>query len=110
MKWPNLVPQSQCVTPITLHLTDGIDENGAPNIVALIETTCSYNGKGGFSMDAQRQLVRYSSAAIFCGDIAPELAHLTGWVEVFGLQLTIHTDDRARNPDGTVNYVRLELI
>ena len=45
------------------------------------------------------------------GDIAPQLAHLTGWVELQGKCLTIH----ARRPGpatrtGSVNYTRLELM
>lgn len=30
--------------------------------------------------------------------------------DVLGARLTIHAADRARNPDGTVNYTRLELM
>ena len=42
--------------------------------------------------------------------MAPDLVHLTGWVEIMGARLIIHTADRARNPDGSVNYTRLELM
>ena len=97
MKWPELVPPAVCRVPIAVTLTNGNDEDGAPRVAAVVETMCSYNGKGGWS-------------ALFPGDIAPELVHLTGWADVLGARLTIHAADRARNPDGTVNYTRLELM
>lgn len=110
MKWPALVPPAVCRVPVTVTLTDGIDEDGAPMAVRKMSVLCSYNGKGGWSMDAQRQAVRYAATALFCGDIAPDLVHLTGWADVCGARLAILAADRARNPDGTVNYTRLELI
>ena len=103
MKWPELVPPAVCRVPIAVTLTNGNDEDGAPRVAAVVETMCSYNGKGGWSVDERRQAVRYTASALFPGDIAPELVHLTGWADVLGARLTIHAADRARNPDGTVN-------
>ena len=108
--WPKLVPPGVCKTPVEITLTDGIDEDGAPAVVRTISTHCNYNGGGGWTVDEKRQAVRYSAAALFCGDIAPELPRLMGWVDVLGVRMTIHAARRARNPDGTVNYTRLELI
>lgn len=110
MKWPQLVPTAVCRVPITVHLTDGDDEDGAPHVVRELHLPCNYNGKGGWTVDDERRMVRYTAAALFPGDIAPELIHLTGWAEVLGATLTIHAADRARNPDGSVNYTRLELM
>ena len=110
MKWPQLVKPWACKVPITITLTDGIGEDGAPQIAATVEALCSINGKGGWTVDERRQMVRYTCAALLPGDIAPQLAHLTGWVELQGKRLTIHAADRARNPDGSVNYTRLELM
>ena len=89
MKWPELVPPAVCRVPIAVTLTNGNDEDGAPRVAVVVETMAS---------------------ALFSGDIAPELVHLTGWADVLGARLTIHAADRARNPDGTVNYTRLELM
>lgn len=107
MKWPELVPPAVCRVPIAVTLTNGNDEDAAPRVAAVVETMCSYNGKGGWSVDERRQAVRYTASALFPGDIAPELVHLTGWADVLGARLTIHAADRARNPDGTVNYIQL---
>lgn len=110
MKWPELVPPAVCRVPIAVTLTNGNDEDGAPRVAVMVETMCNYNGKGGWSVDERHQAVRYTASALFPGDIAPELVHLTGWADVLGARLTIHAADRARNPDGTVNYTRLELM
>lgn len=110
MQWPQLVKPWACQVPITITLTDGIGEDGAPKTAATVETLCSCNGKGGWSVDERRQMVRYTCAALIPGDIAPQLAHLTGWAELQGKRLSIHAADRALNPDGSVNYTRLELM
>ena len=110
MRWPELVPLAVCRVPVTVTLTDGDGEDGAPNVVRTLQLHCNYNGKGGWTVDDQRQMVRYTAAALFPGDMAPDLVHLTGWVEIMGARLIIHTADRARNPDGSVNYTRLELM
>lgn len=110
MQWPELVKPWACKVPITITLTDGIGEDGAPKVVATIEALCSYNGKGGWTVDENRQAVRYTGAALLPGDIAPQLAHLTGWAELLGKRLVIHNAERARNLDGSVNYTRLELM
>lgn len=110
MKWPNLVKPWACKVPITINLTDGIDEDGAPKVAATVETRCSCNGKGGWSVDENRQIVRYTCTVLIPGDIAPQLEHLTGEADLLGKTLTIHAADRACNPDGSVNFTRLELM
>lgn len=109
-KWPKLVPVGVCRTPVVVTLTDGVDEDGAPAVARVISTHCNFNGGGGWTVDEQRQAVRYSAAALFDGDLAPELPRLTGWVDVLGTRMTVHVGWRARNPDGVVNYTKLELI
>jgi hypothetical protein len=48
--------------------------------------------------------------ALFDGDIAPELDVLTGAVEICGGCRIIYRGSKCRNPDGTVNYTKLELM
>ena len=63
-------------------------------------------------MDAERRLIRLQAAVLLNGDIAPELETLSGTVTVAGSDTprVIQSAARARNPDGTVNYTRLELM
>ena len=48
---------------------------------------------------------------MFDGDIAPDMAVISGGtVEVFGEKRRIERGMKARNPDGSVNYTRLEVV
>ena len=44
------------------------------------------------------------------GAIAPGIDILTGTAEIYGKSWTIYRGSKCRNPDGTVNYTRLELM
>ena len=60
---------------------------------------------------ADKQLVQITAQAYFIGDIAPELSTLSnGEVIVNGVKRKIYQGEKARNPDGTINYTRLDLI
>lgn len=55
--------------------------------------------------------MQLSAQAYFIGDIVPELPTLSnGEVIVNGVKRRIYQGEKARNPDGTVNYTRLDLI
>ena len=55
--------------------------------------------------------IQLSGTALFRGDIAPGVAVISGGtVTVFGETRNILQGMKARNPDGTVNYTRLDII
>lgn len=112
MRWPELVPEAVCTTPITVHLdASGIHEDGSPKAGRTIATMCNFQQKSKWSMDGERRLVQLQATALFRGDIAPELEALAGTVTTKdGGTWVIHSSSRARNPDGTVNYTCLELM
>lgn len=48
---------------------------------------------------------------MFPGDICPELPVISGGkVTIFGVKRGIFQANKARNPDGTVNFTELRLI
>lgn len=108
--WPRLVPGRVCKTPCRVVLTKGTEENGAPVTVADLELKCNWQDKPRQILNAERQLIQLSGVALFDGDIAPSLDILSGEVEIYGKLWTIHVGSKCRNPDGTVNYTRLELM
>lgn len=108
--WPRLVPSRVCRTPCTVILTDGIEENGAPKEAAQLKLKCNWQDKPRQVINAERQLIQLGGVALFDGDIAPALDVLTGELEIYGKLWTIHQGSKCRNPDGTVNYTRLELM
>ena len=108
--WPRLVPPRVCKTPCVVVLTDGTGEDGAPLEKARLELKCNWQDKPKQVLNAERQLIQLAGMALFDGDIAPELEILAGEVEIYGRLWTIHQGSKCRNPDGSVNYTRLELM
>ena len=59
----------------------------------------------------KKKTVEITGTAMFDGDIAPDMAVISGGtVEVFGEKRRIERGMKARNPDGSVNYTRLEVV
>ena len=108
--WPRLVPDRVCKTPCRVVLTNGAGEDGAPLIVADLALKCNWQDNPRQILNAERQLIRLAGTALFNGDIAPKLDILAGEVEIYGKPWTIYQGSKCRNPDGTVNYTRRELM
>ncbi len=110
MTYPCLV--RLCETPISVTLYgEDISEDGAPQAGAVFVGKCNFQS-GGRSYDTkQMHEVRLSGRAYFPGDIAPSLPELSsGEAVVFGALRRIVSGEKARNPDGTVNFTRLDVL
>lgn len=112
MKYPSLVPKKWCKTPMHVVINqEGISEDGEPLKNLEIDTLCNYQDKAKKVLTEQQQLIEIEGTALFDGDIAPSLASISdGTVVVNGVTRKIYRGTKARNPDGTVNYTKLELI
>lgn len=112
MKWPQLVPGSVCRTPVEVRITNGIDEDGTPKVVAVWSGKCNYSEKQKQIFDAERRLIVLEATALFPGDIFPGREKLEGEVLIDSGSIirTIYRGSRARNLDGTVNFTQLELM
>lgn len=112
LKYPCLIPKNVCKTPIHIEINqEGISEDGEPLKAIEIDAMCNYQDTAKTVLTAEKKLVQLSGVALFCGDIAPELPTLSGGtVIVNGVKRTIFTGEKARNPDGSVNYCRLNLV
>ena len=112
MKYPSLVPNRWCKTPIHVVLNrEGISEDGEPLKALEIDTMCNYQDKAKKVLTEQQQLIEIEGNALFNGDIAPQLPSISnGTVIVNGIKRRIFRGTKARNPDGTVNYTKLELV
>lgn len=111
MKYPDLVPKWATKTPISITLYgDGVDEDGAPIVAFRGDLMCNWQESSGVARTTQTRTLRIAGVALFSGDIAPELPVISsGKVEVLGGRYAILRGSKARNPDGTVNYTRLEV-
>lgn len=111
MKYPCLIPKRLCKTDIHIEISkEGVDENGEPFPVIVVDTKCNYQDKAHTVFTAEKKVVRLAGRAYIPGDIAPELATISGGkVVVFGIKRRIYIGTKARNPDSTVNYTLLEI-
>lgn len=111
MKYPKLVPEKICTTPVRILREDGLNRDGSPKLLTVFEGKCFFSEKVKQKITADKQLITLSGELLFCGDIAPDADTISGEVEISSGQCrTIYASQKAKNPDGTVNYTRLELI
>ena len=111
MKYPELVPDRVCTTDITIYREGGLNKDGSPKRTVIFEGKCNYAEKTYQRITADKQIITLNAQALFNGDIAPEIDCIEGEVNVLhGVHRRIYASQKNRNPDGTVNYTRLELI
>ena len=112
MKYPSLVPDSVCKTPISLTLyADELDENGAPIVAAAYEGHCNYQDSAQRIYSDDKHTIQLSGKALLNGDICPALPAIAdGEAVIFGEKRKIYRGTKARNPDGSVNYTQLDLM
>lgn len=111
MKFPELVPDRICKTPVRVYRTDGLNRDGSPKKTVIFEGKCFYSEKTKQKITAEKQLITLSGEMLFNGDIAPDMDIIEGETELLsGIRRKVYASEKARNPDGTVNYTRLELI
>ena len=111
MKYPCLVPKSLCKVPIAVHLTgEGITEDGDPERTLDLSLLCNFQDSVKTIFTEEKKLVECTGTAYFPGDIAENFPSLSGApVTVFSEEREIVHGMKARNPDGTVNYCKLEV-
>lgn len=112
MKYPCLVPKRLCRTNILIHLeSEDTDEYGGPGKTLDLDLMCNFQDSAKTILTAEKKLVEITGTALFPGDIAPDWPTLSGGtVTVFGETRRIERGMKARNPDGTVNFSKLEVI
>lgn len=95
-------------TPLKVYLTE-INEDGEPVEEILFDGLASYDEKSRQKLDAERKLVTLSGIVIIEGDIAPGRI-IEGLVKVNGVEKSIFSTVRPRNPDGSVFSTELDLM
>lgn len=130
MKFPCLVRPQFCKTPIYLTLYgEGLSEDGAPitiyerkELVASDDLypydnlyseplMCNYQSKAKTIFTAQQKRVEVSGVILIPGDICPDYPEISGgFVIVDGIRRELAKGIKARNPDGTVNFIELDVI
>jgi hypothetical protein len=108
MKLPYLVMWDNI--PVSVSITEGLSEGGAPQEVANYTGKCNFREKTKTVRRPDGTLVQISGSLTVGCDIAPEVPAISGSVTVQGKTWMIASASRPRNPDGTVNHTKLELI
>ena len=112
MKFPDLIRPEFATTPIKITVySNEIDEDGAPVTASSIETTCNYTASSQKILTTEQSVIQINGVARIPGDIVPDIPEISsGEVIIFGNKMRILNGKKVRNPDGTINYTRLELI
>lgn len=111
MKYPNLVPDSVCRTPIRIVIDrDELNEDGDPVQAFDAELKCNWQDGAKTILTGEQKYIRITGKALFNGDICPDLPVIaSGYGIIFGERRNICDGIKARNPDGTVNYTELRF-
>ena len=110
MKFPMFVPPRVCVTPCRITQTDGLNPAGSRRQTVFFVCICFLTQRSRQKLSAEKQLITLSGEALFNGDIAPDRPLIEGYAEIGGRKYSIYGSEKATDPDGSVNYTRLELI
>lgn len=112
MKYPKLVRPQDCRTPCTVILhAEGIDEDGAPAAAFTGALHCMYQSSSRRVRTAKHEEVTLTAVVYLAEDFCPVLPEIPdGEITVLGVKRRIVSGRKARNPDGTVNYIRLEVV
>lgn len=112
MRWPDLVPERICKTSAHVVIYgEGLDENGGPVKLFEGDLKCNYQDKGKRVLTAEQKVVQLTGTALMHADPFPDVPAITdGEITVFDVKRRIWQGEKARNPDGTVNYTRMDII
>lgn len=134
MKYPCLVQKRFCKTPVQVKLyNERLSEDGEPLIAFEGLFDSNYQDSAKTVLTDNKKAVQITGTIYICGDIAPKLANISdGEIKIYtvdnelypsvnmipsnvlsvlsGETRKIAQGTKARNPDGTVNYTKLELI
>ena len=88
----------------------GISEDGEPIPSVNKKGKCIFSEKSELIIDAEGKRINLLGTVIIEGDVAPELKEISdGTIEINDKQYTIYSENRPRNPDGTVHCTEFKI-
>ena len=111
MRYPSLIRKEMCRTEITVSVDqEGTGNYGVPLDPVVWTGMCNYQESAKTVLTETKKLVQVTGSVLIPGDIIPDMPTLSGGTaHILGHDRRIVLGVKARNPDGTVNYTRLEL-
>lgn len=112
MRYPCLIPKNMCKTPAEVCIEqEGVTHDGEPFPSINWSGNVNYQDKAKTVYTDEKKKIVLTGCALIPGDIAPSLAVISaGTINVNGEKRSIYQGTKARNPDGTVNYTRLDVM
>lgn len=110
-RWPQLILPQFCNTDIKVIIeSEELNENGTPKTLLEWKGKCNYQDKAKRVWTSDKVLVEITGICLIPEDIVPDMNVIPkGMVHVLGMDRELVLGTKARNPDGTVNYIQLEL-
>lgn len=112
MKYPCLVPKRLCKIPVYIRIeSEELTEDGGPVYLFDGETMCNYQDSAKRVLTEQQKIAEVLGSVLVPGDLVPGIPAITGGeVRIFDANRRIVQGTKARNPDGSVNYTRLDIV
>lgn len=110
MLYKLLYPRHLDTTDVKIDVTDGMNVDGTPKVILTYAGKCRFNESHKLIRDVDGKLIMLEGRIYIGEDIAPNINVIEGNVEINGVKYQIYKASRPRNPDGSVNHTKLELI
>jgi len=112
LKYPCLIRKKDCKTFVHVKIEqEGVDKYGEPFAFIEQDLFCNYQDTAKTVLTEEKKLIQLSGTALFPGDIAPSIPVISGGnIVIFGVERRIVQGIKARNPDETVNFTRLDVV
>lgn len=109
MKYPDLVPKAVCNIPCIVKIyNEKLDTNGSPTVDFEGNLLCNYQDKARTIITNEKKAVLITGTAYFHSDFCPDISNITdGEIILFGKRRRIIYGAKARNLDGTVNFIEI---
>jgi hypothetical protein len=110
MRYPKLVRKEFCKTPCEVTIYGELNENGEHEKFIFSNLFCNFQSKNYTTMTNEQVIHKVQSKVYFHEDFCPQIDIIeNGFVFVNNNKHKIASGQKAYNPDGSVNYVCLDL-
>lgn len=110
MAYPRLVRNPRTPVRVVIETEEPNEYNERVTLLDA-DLMCNYQDSSKVKYTKDKQDPGVTGSLFFDGDILPGCAVLSsGYVEIFGEKREIDRGSKGRNPDGSVNYTRLDVV
>lgn len=109
MRYPRLVHTAKTPAHVLLTAAEPNEYNERETLLDA-DLFCSFQAGGKLVFGEKKQQIQLAGTALFDGDICPEYdCPCGGTLSVFGADYGIERVQKWRNPDGSVNYTKIDV-